>query len=394
LTIDELIAHTREGIGDVPVTTAAAVAVVVLLLLAIVVRRIRKTGRIAHRLTLLANLVGLGWSAQGMWDTAVHHYHVPRLLAFVLFFLGEALIVSRMLMAHEYRRDRPRRARFIRAVWVIATAMGVVVALGEGLNQAPLRLLVPLGVAYSWYLDLTAEDDPAEKIETSWRLTPRYIGLWMGLLEPSARDAKTIDRDHLIKRLTDLTFAQRWGSKRIGVLTRRQIRLARLMLVADDDAIRERDARVARAAQVMGQDEQDGPAEAATVSTETHPTPLPQPNEPERVPTPEPTPDREPKPVPPAPSDRRRIAAPNVRMVDGVPLAGEALRQHAIDRLLASISPLRPTGMSTEELIESYSPPLGVRTAQGWAAEARKQARAAQARAALNGNAPEGIKVP
>jgi hypothetical protein len=394
LTIDELIAHTREGIGDVPVTVAAGVVVALLLVLAIVVRRVRKTGNLAHRLTMLANLVGLGWSAQGMWDTAVHHYQVPRMLAFVLFFLGEVLIVSRMLMAHRYRDDRPRRARFIRAVWVIATAMGVIVALGEGLAQAPLRLAVPLGVAYSWYLDLTADDDPAERLETSWRWTPRAVGLWIGLLEPGARDAKTIDRDYLVKRLTDLTFAQQWGSKRIGILTRRQIRLARLMLVADDAAIRERDARVARAARVMGQGEQDEPAETATASTETHPTPLPQPNDPDRVPTPEPTPDREPRPVPAPPPDQRRPATTSVRVVDGVALAGEALRQHAMDRLLASISPLRPTGMSTEELIESYSPPLGVRTAQGWAAEARKRARAAQSPAALNGNVPDGIKVP
>jgi hypothetical protein len=380
VTINDLISDTHRGLGAAPVWAAAAAGVAALLVLAIVVRRVRKTGDLAHRLTLLANLVGLGWSAQGMWDTAVHHYHVPRVLAFVLFFLGEVLIVSRMLMAHRYRDDRPRRARFIRAVWLIAAAMGVIVALGEGLAQAPLRLAVPLGVAYAWWLDLTADDDPTERLETSWRWTPRRLGLSLGLLEPGARDAKTIDRANLVKRLTDLTFAQRWGSARVGTLTRRRIRMGRLLLVADDDMIRESVARVARAAVVM--------------EPETHPTPVPQPNAPVSVPTPEPTPDREPKPAPPENTPRRPQSG-SVRVVDGRELVGEDLKRHAIRRMVLSVTQARPNGMTTEELRNSYEPPLGQRTAEGWAADARRAARTAEdLTRSLNGHVPEGVQVP
>lgn len=329
---------------------------VALLVLALVVRRIRRAGKSARTLTGLATVVGLAWSAQGMWDTAVHTYKVVPSLAAVLFFLFEAMIVSRMLRAEEYRDDRPRRARFVRSVWLIASAMGVIVALGEGAQQAPLRLAVPLGVAYIWWLDLTADDDPEDHGVTSLRWTPRRLALAIGMIEPGARDAVTVDRDRLTDRMTMLAFRHKHSPEWIDALLRREERLARLALAADDAIVREMHARLLRSESVLvsPSPEKTAPTEAEPVpqlAPEVHPVIPPQPRPPVRV-----TPVRI-DPEEPAKGWRRNP--------DGILLRGRDLRDDVIRRFIP--------GMSNADLASLYTPPLGDRTAEDIGAEARRQ---------------------
>jgi hypothetical protein len=329
-----------------------------LALVALIVLRVRAMGRPDRRVTALATVVGLGWSAQGMWDSAVHTYDVVPALAAVLFFMFEAFMVGNMLRAARYRADRPRRSRPVRFVWSLAVIMGVVVALAEGIEQAPLRLAVPLLVAWNWHLDLVADDDPAEHVATSWRWTPRRLGLTLGLLEPGARDAVTIDRDRLTARLTALRFRQRYGAPWFGELTVRPRRIARLGLDADDEIVAESDARLARAARLFATPEQPAP--------ESHPTMPDQPAPPVIVPAPKPQPK-------PAPTDDPPPRRPQgVHEIGGQLVRGPALRADATARLLASVKPNRPRGMSAAELSALYTPPLGQRTAEAIVAEARR----------------------
>ena len=211
-------------------------AVVALLVLSILIRRWARNHKLARVVSTAATVLGLAWSAQGMWDTGVHAYGVPWQIASILFIVFEAMLVSQMMKAHQYRTDRRRRARFVRAVWVIASVMGLVVAFGEGLSQAPLRLAVPLLVAYAWWLDLTADDDPDERPETSWRWSSREVGLRLGLLrytDADQRDPTAAERKRLADRIARLAFALEWGEPWVSYLLRRKIRLARLKLDAD-----------------------------------------------------------------------------------------------------------------------------------------------------------------
>jgi hypothetical protein len=328
--------------------------------------RFFRAGRPDARVTLVATVIGLGWSAQGMWDTAVHHYKVAPALAAVLFLLFESFMVGNMLRAVRYRTDRIRRARPVRFVWLTAVVMGIVVSLAEGAGQAPLRIAVPLLVAGNWWIELVADDDPADRLATSWKWTPRRLGLALGLLEPGARDAVTIDRDRLTAKLTDMRFRQHYGWAKFGDLTGRVNRIRKLTLLADDAILAESDARLVRAARSVSVPALEQPAPIKEQpAPESHPTMPEQPDKPKRVPTP-PAPPSEPVPAEGTPLPQ------GVHIRAGRTLRGPALRADATDRLHASIGAERPRGMTAADLAALYTPPLGRRTAEAIAADARR----------------------
>lgn len=372
----DAVRSTRTALAVVP-WWVPAVAVFVLVL-AGSARKAHRRDALDRWVDALATMIGLGWSSQGMWDTAVHRYDVTPALALVLFFMFEAFLISQMLKAHRYRADRPRRGRYITAVWVVAAIMGAVVALGEGWAQAPLRIAVPMLVAYNWWLGITAEDDPAENAPTSIRWTPRRFLLWIKAIEPGKRDAKTIDRDRLAERMTLIGFRRDHAPKWTDPLGRRAYRLARMALDADDDLIVEVERRRARGDAFLAK----SPALPAAA-----PTPVA--TAPKGIPMMDLS---SPRPVPAPPESTARYAEggklpQGATVVNGVVLRGSALHQHATDRLIDSVSPDRPNGMSNAELVASYSPPLGQRTAESIAAAARRSEEflARQAGRQING---------
>lgn len=371
VTFAEFITATRDVIDSAPAWAVGAAALAGVAGLVVLTRRLRHWGRrnAANKVTAVATLLGLGWSAQGMWDTAVHRYEQAITVASVLFIVFEAMMVSKMLRAHEYRTDRRRRAKAVRAVWVIAVVMACVVALGEGWEQAPARLAVPILVAYGWWSDLVADDDPAERMETERRWTMREIGLrigWLKVRDTDVRDASEAERRQLTLRMARLAFAERFGDPRVSALLRRRIRLARLRLLADDAQIAEVDDRLARA---------EGKERA-----EVDPTP-----------TPEPPPSK--------PPTKRRSGHPTgtaVRTVEGEVLVGEDLKRDVIKRLLTSATPDRPLGMRNQDLCNSYAPPLALRTVEGWVSGARQTLRDRRAAGVghVNGRSPDLTVVP
>lgn len=339
--------------AEVPPWALGVVAAVVLALLVLAAWALRKRGKgkAASWISTAATLLGMAWSAQGMWDTAVNEYEQTEQVAWVLFVVFEAFVAGRMLQAYRYRTDLPRRAKFVRAVWIGACIMAAVVALGEGWSQAPGRLAIPLLVAYGWYTDLTADDDPdAEKQATSFRLTPRRIGLALRLLEPRKQDIQTLDRDRLRDSLTKLAFRIQYAPDWLSTVLRREMRLARLKTLAEDADLAEVRARLARMRVSLIDDE---------------PAAAPAPAVPSRLAGPLPS---------KAISLDRRVQGVHMRL--GRRMRGSELEDDAVRVMRASITADRPNGMTAAELAGVFEPPLGIRKAEDFAAKGRREYRA------------------
>lgn len=362
MTPDKLLSSALAG--DWRVLTSAALVLALTLYVAAWLLRKKGRDKLARRVTAAATLLGLAWSAQGMWETAVHVYKQDIVVASVLFVIFEATLAARMLKAHEYREDFIRRGRHVRAVWVVASVMALVVALGEGLAQAPARLAIPLLVAYGWYVDLTADDDPKDRPRTALRWTPRRLALWAGILEPGERDAQTIDRDRLRNRMTRLAFRKHHGAPLLNDVLHRDTRLARLQTLADEQDVTEVRARLARSQVALMTKPEPAP--------EQTPPALPLQLKPRKIVYPA---------KPAETSDRKQ----GVNTREGRTMRGAELKADAIGVMLASVSPEHPKGMTIAELAALYDPPLRDRTAETFAADARKR---------INGHVPEGLALP
>jgi hypothetical protein len=338
MTTDSLLTDVLDRFASIDWPAVLLVAVPAALALVVVFALTSK--KPDRRVALIATTIGLTWMAQGMWQAATTVYHVPTLFAGVLFLLFETFMLSAMLRANRFRTDHERRARPVRFVWSLAVIGGTVVALAEGWHQAPLRFVVPLLVAWNWHLDLTGDDDPETQQPTSWRWTPRRLLLTLGALEPTKRDAVTIDREQLTARMTMLSFRLSRGDSKVSDLLRRDVRLAKLALSADDAMVAEMRTRLARADGVL----------------------------------------KPPAPVKPKSAleiPRREIILPRegtqgVHVRDGQVLRGTDLKADALVLMWSSMSADRPRGMTIAELAAHYDPPLKQRTAETFAAEARR----------------------
>jgi hypothetical protein len=338
MSTDSLLTDALDRLGriDWPAVLLVAVPAALALVVVFALTSEKKD----RRVTLIATTIGLTWMAQGMWQAATTTYRVPPLFAGVLFLLFETFMLGNMLRANRFRADHERRARPVRFVWTLAVIGGSVVALAEGWHQAPLRFVVPLLVAGNWYLDLTADDDPEKQQPTSWRWTPRRLLLAIGALEPGARDAVTIDRERLTARMTMLKFRINRGDSTVSDLLRRDVRLAKLALSADDAMVAEMHTRLARADGVLKPPAPAKPKSALEVS-------------------------------------RREIILPRegtqgVHVRDGQVLRGTDLKADALVLMRLSMTTDRPRGMTIAELAGHYEPPLRQRTAETFAAEARR----------------------
>lgn len=367
-------------VGVVPpwvVGVAVAVAVVLLVLLVRALLSWGK-GKAAHVVQWLSTGLGLAWSAQGMYDVATdpEHYHLPTQLAIVLCFVFESYLVARMLVAQRYSTDLPRRRRHVQAVWTAGVVMALVVSLGEGWAQAPARLAVPLLIVYGWYMDLTADDDPAQQLETEWNWTLRKVLVRIGAKKYAKRDQRApneAERQALRDQLARLGLADEIGVSWLGTALRRRQRLAALIAKSDPEVVAEVRERVARASAVhkgglLGE-----------------------------APAPEPAPRSVPWPQPPQlelpPRQRRRPAASSAsvhrRVSDGAVV--ENVRDEAVrlERLSIAKGVRGGLGYPARELMMLFDPPLLENTAERAATEARKLGPLVEER--INGNVPEKL---
>jgi hypothetical protein len=338
MTTDSLLTDVLDRLArvDWPAVLLVAVPAALALVVVFALTSEKKDRRVA----LIATTIGLTWMAQGMWQAATTVYHVPALFAGVLFLLFETFMLSAMLRANRFRTDSERRARPVRFVWSLAVIGGTVVALAEGWRQAPLRFVVPLLVAWNWHLDLTGDDDPETQQPTSWRWTPRRLLLAIGALEPGARDAVTIDRERLTARMTMLSFRLFRSDPKVSDLLRRDVRLAKLALSADDAIVADMHTRLARADGVLKPPAPAKPKSALEIPSREIVLP--------------------------------REGTQGVHVRDGKVLRGGELRDDAIHLMRSSMTTDRPRGMTIAALSAYYEPPLRQRTAEQFAADARR----------------------
>jgi hypothetical protein len=257
--LDQLAAFWRDH-GYQAVLAALAV---VALALAVALWRSWRRGRVDRWVASLAGFAVLGLSAEGMWVVARERLHLPVVLAAAVFFVAEAAMVSSAMQANRHYAQHHHPGKHGRAVWVIATVAGVIVAFNsKSWVEAPLRLALPLAAAYLWWNALTADGIEASE-RSSWRWTPRRLLLWLGAIEPGERDAVTIDRDRRIAAMTVVAHRVHRGGR---LASWHEARLRRLALAADDGMVAEVRARVDRVHRIK---ELTAPG-ASTTPVETH----------------------------------------------------------------------------------------------------------------------------
>lgn len=366
----------------------AGVGLLAGVVLALTVRRAIRGGRPDRWLDTFANVIGLGFSLEGMYEVTTQRMGFPWQLAAVLCCLFEAFLVAGMVRASLWRHDPARRSRHVRFFWSCAFIMGATVATAsDSVTEVPVRLAIPMLIAWQFYLGLTADDAPGVTGgRTSWRWTPRFFLLMMGAVTPGDQDAPTINRELHAARMTNLAFRIRWGSQHDWVLQRRRVRAARLAMTGDRALLADVAGRVALAASFMEPEAPMPDPIPPQPAPAVYPVPDEQPVEPEHVqpghPAPEPTLDPGPDEKLPQGAHRR----------DGQVLRGETLHADGIRQLLASVSDDRPRGVTAAELAALYSPPLKMRTAETIAAGARKSPTFAEIQRArllpVNGSRP------
>lgn len=244
----------------------------------------RKHGHLPRWMSRVGNGVVLVLSAEGMWEFFTGLLQLPTMIALGGFAFGEFLLLSSMMHARAYYNATTIRehgkvvkwghtGRHGRAVWIVATVIGVIVATGaDHWQEIPFRLVLPLGAALMWYTELTAA---SEKRRSRWRWTPTRILIAVGALEPIEDDLDESDvvKRQRIRRMTkvackidamDRKRHERQGSKQPlteaerSRLNRWELRLQRLARDADDDQIAEVAVNVARVRQVRNDIDPDG----------------------------------------------------------------------------------------------------------------------------------------
>jgi hypothetical protein len=172
---------------------------------------------------------------------------VPRDLAFVLAGVTAAVILTFAAYAHEHHKRTGNLGPAGRMMWYVAVPMGLIVAASSSsLAAVGLRIALPLlSVAAFRVAYLPDEPDGRASRQGSWRLTPRRIGVTLGLLDPADTDLITVHAERRVRQLTAHAAGYHRGAK---VLRRwHGWRFGRLTLLADDAMIAEAARRVRRA---------------------------------------------------------------------------------------------------------------------------------------------------
>ncbi|PRY24033.1 AsnC family protein [Pseudosporangium ferrugineum] len=222
-----------------------------LLALAVVIvigRKVRnsKAGKIADKLVGPVMFAGMIWSADAVWIlTGPQFLGLPAPLRIAMFAVLEFALLVAMLRAKDSMDRIGRTGAHGGSAWLIASLIalfGFVLGLVEGgLVVAVFRPIIPLVLTKLWW-DGVLGDSPRKAGSFKW--TPRKLLILMGAIDADDRDVKTVNRDRLIQRMTDLYYDSLYGPE--GKRQKLRTRLARLTLDADEEIIREVMRRVRR----------------------------------------------------------------------------------------------------------------------------------------------------
>lgn len=240
-----------------PVILGALAAVVAFLAVSLIVAKVK--GHTDRWISALAWAAGFGFSAEGMWVVTTQKAHITPIVAIAVFFVGEAFMLNSMTHARAaYLRTTVRDAdgkvtkagdpgKHGRAVWIIASAMALVVAFAsKNPAEVMLRASIPLGVAMLWWNTLTAEGTGRAKGRFAW--TPTRLLEQMGALVPDEDpDLAKLARERRINAMVVAADRAHAGGWRAARAARRLRRLARTADVDMMAAVRQRVAQAVEA---------------------------------------------------------------------------------------------------------------------------------------------------
>jgi hypothetical protein len=227
---------------------ALAVSAVALWGISRQVRKFARGSKKSKALTNIAMVMGFGWSSEAVWQVT-GRLHMGYELRIPLFAILELLLTIAMIRTEESLEKDGTPGRSGKTVWVISAGMSLIAAAASAsLAEVLLRLIIPFFVTNTWWEGVASRvtkktadgmDGPSTR-----RWTLRRFLLWIGAIEPGKNDIKTVHRERLTHQMTRLYYLKLHGWKKLS--RRRDARLAKLTLVADDEILVEVMRRVRR----------------------------------------------------------------------------------------------------------------------------------------------------
>lgn len=203
----------------------------------------RRKGHTERWVSTITSVVVLGFMSEGMWEVAREKLHLPPHLAIFLFFVAEAMFVTAAMHARRHYRDTTEwsapddegHRRIVthghpgkhgNAVWVVAISSGLIVASNStSLGEVLLRFALPVGAAYMWWSELTA--DGTGRPTGTWRWGIRRILVRIGAIDPSGAHLDEVDRERRVVALVVTATRVHDGARPVAWHKSRRARLLR-----------------------------------------------------------------------------------------------------------------------------------------------------------------------
>lgn len=227
------------------VTLVIAAGTGLLALILAVIWLAARRGSLAKALRAVAIPLVLLYEGQGLFKVTLR-VGVPRDLAYILSGVACAVVLTFAAYAHEHHKRNGTLGPNGRMMWYVAIPMGLIVAANSSSPaEAGLRLVLPL-LSVMAFRAAYVPDEPAGVTakQGSWRLTPRRLGVALGLVDPADTDLVTVHAERAIRLLTRHAAGYHRGVKALRGW--HGWRFERLALMATDEMISEAASRVRR----------------------------------------------------------------------------------------------------------------------------------------------------
>lgn len=245
-TVLDSITSQVLGSNILLVATLALVAVTVVYT-ALRIRKIAKSEKPDEPMSNLGMLIGLGWSSEAVWVlTGENGADLVLPLRILMFAIVELILGVFMIRAKRNMKESGNPGKSGVYARVVAGGMSMIaVGTAHNFSEGVFRLLIPVLLILMWWDGLVGETELSDNDEGgTFNWTPRKILIRLGAITPGSKDVKTVHRDQLIQRMTDLYYVSQHGPERKR--DKVKSKLMKLTLDADDDMIQEAIARVGR----------------------------------------------------------------------------------------------------------------------------------------------------
>jgi VanZ family protein len=147
-------------------------------------------------------------SAEGMFFLLTDRLRppLPPVLAFAVCSGVEGLMIVLSMLAKKHNAKHQHPGKYGKAVWQIAFIGGSIVAFNSSsIIEFFLRLALPLGVAYLWWLKLTADNTKAPSKYT-WRWSVANLLVRIGATEPGEKTVTEARQEQLRAQMVKLAY--------------------------------------------------------------------------------------------------------------------------------------------------------------------------------------------